>query len=149
MRFGLPGGIHGRGGVAAGAIEEDIQEHGGDRGQQDTGFDQRVDGMRHPLAEVGRHQRHHAHADGHGHDHGVEAVGLEIDRAQDADAGGRHHAEHHQARAAQHHGGQRFDQRRHLGHQASRMRIRPPATQTKRLLTPVTATRPTFCEKLV
>ncbi|GGC00345.1 hypothetical protein GCM10011572_22930 [Pseudoduganella buxea] len=31
----------------------------------------------------------------------------------------------------------------------STIMMMPPATQTHRLLTPVTATRPTFCEKLV
>ena len=36
-----------------------------------------------------------------------------------------------------------------LGSRPSVIRMTPPATQTKRLLTPVTATRPTFCEKLV
>ena len=36
-----------------------------------------------------------------------------------------------------------------LGNTPSTIRMTPPATQTKRLLTPVTATRPTFCEKLV
>ena len=36
-----------------------------------------------------------------------------------------------------------------LGSTPSTIRITPPATHTKRLLTPVTATRPTFCEKLV
>ena len=36
-----------------------------------------------------------------------------------------------------------------LGSRPSTTRITPPATQTKRLLMPVTATRPTFCEKLV
>src|SRR5258708_39083467 len=50
--------------------------------------------------------------------HGVVAVGLEIHVAQDADAGGGHHAEHHQARAAQHHGGQGLDQGAHLGQHA-------------------------------
>ncbi len=69
--------------------------------------------------------------------------------AQDADAGGGHHAEHHQAGAAQHHGGQGLDQRAHLGQHTQHDQNDPPATQTQRLLTPVTATRPTFCEKLV
>ena len=36
-----------------------------------------------------------------------------------------------------------------FGNSPSRIRMMPPVTQTKRLLTPVTATRPTFCEKLV
>ena len=36
-----------------------------------------------------------------------------------------------------------------LGSRPSTMRMMPPATQTKRLFTPVTATSPTFCEKLV
>ncbi|MCY1370686.1 hypothetical protein D9M69_577860 [compost metagenome] len=46
------------------------------------------------------------------------AVGLEVHARQDADAGGGHHAEHHEARTAEHHGGQRLDQRGHLRQQA-------------------------------
>ena len=36
-----------------------------------------------------------------------------------------------------------------LGKRPKAIRIAPPATHTQRLLTPVTPTRPTFCEKLV
>ena len=36
-----------------------------------------------------------------------------------------------------------------FGSKPSSTRMMPPATQTKRERTPVTATRPTFCEKLV
>ena len=36
-----------------------------------------------------------------------------------------------------------------FGSSPSTIMIAPPATQTQRLLTPVTLTRPTFCEKLV
>jgi hypothetical protein len=43
----------------------------------------------------------------------------------------------------------RVDQRAILGSRPSMIRIAPPATHTQRLLTPVTPTRPTFCEKLV
>ena len=85
-----------------------------------------------------------------GHDHGVEAVHLEVHPGQDADAGGGHHAEHHQARTAEHHGGQRLDQRRHLGQQAQHDQDHAAGHADEAALdTPVTATRPTFCEKLV
>ena len=36
-----------------------------------------------------------------------------------------------------------------LGITPKMIKMMPPATQTKRLFTPVTATKPTFCEKLV
>ena len=42
----------------------------------------------------------------------------EVDRTQDAGAGGRHHAEHHETGPAQHHHRHRFHQGRHLGQQA-------------------------------
>ena len=36
-----------------------------------------------------------------------------------------------------------------LGSRPSTTMMTPPATQTQRLFTPVTPTKPTFCEKLV
>jgi hypothetical protein len=49
---------------------------------------------------------------------------------------------------AQHDMSAGFDQRAHLRDQAEDDQDDATATQTKRLLTPVTPTRPTFCEKL-
>ena len=78
------------------------------------------------------------------------AVALEVHVREDADAGGRHHAEHHQARAAEHELRNGFDEAAILGSMPSTIMITmPPATQTQRLFTPVTPTSPTFCEKLV
>ena len=74
--------------------------------------------MGHPLLEVGRHQRDHPHADRDRDDEQVVAVLREVDARQDADAGCRDHAEHHQPCTAQHHGRHRFHQRAHLRHQA-------------------------------
>ena len=74
MGVGLACGVDSGGGVAAGAIEENVQGHRRDRGQEDTGFDQRVDGMGHPHFEVGCDQGDHAKAQGNRDDEKVVAV---------------------------------------------------------------------------
>ncbi len=74
--------------------------------------------MRQLLEEVRRHQRDHSEADRDGDNEQVEAVGSEVDVGQDAGAGGRDHAEHHEARATEHDLRNGLDQRGHLRHQA-------------------------------
>ena len=72
--------------------------------------------VRQVLEEVGRNQRDHAEANRYRDHEQIVAVVLEVDRGEDARAGGRHHAEHHEAGAAEHHQRHGLDQRRHLGH---------------------------------
>ena len=101
MRIGLFGGLDGGFGIGFGTIQEQVQHHCTERGQQDAGLDQRMQAVRHPLLEVRCDQGNHADADGDRHDQAVVSVGFEVDTGQDADAGGCHHAEHHEARAAE------------------------------------------------
>src|SRR5690606_20734919 len=110
LGFSVLGGFYRCVSIFFSTIKEQVQQNGSNRGQQDAGFDQRVNGVRHPLHVVGRNQRNHAHANGDGHNHGVVAVGLVIHAGQDADTGGGHHTEHHNPGAAQNHGGQGFNQ---------------------------------------
>ena len=73
---------------------------------------------------------------------------LVVHCCQYADARGCHHAEHHQTGTTQHKGGQRLDQRRHFGQQAQHHQNHATG-HTHKAATPLTPTRPTFCEKLV
>ena len=54
MRLGLLGRAHHGLGVALGAVEDQVQQHGRDGGQHDAGLDQDVDGVGHPLQVVER-----------------------------------------------------------------------------------------------
>ena len=71
----------------ADAVEEGVEDHRHDGGEQDAGLEQRMQGVRQHLEEVRRHQRDHAEADRQRDDERIEAVGLEVDAAEDADAG--------------------------------------------------------------
>lgn len=104
--------------VQSGPIEEGVQRNCCDRRQQDAAFDQRMDVMGHPHLEVGGQQRDHPEAEADRHNEQVVAVLCEIHPCQNADASGGDHPEHHDPRSAQHHRGQRFDQRAHLWYKA-------------------------------
>ena len=105
--------------------------------------------MRHLLRPARRLLRDHPDAHSNRDDVEIAAVALEVDVGQDADPAGHHHAGHHEPGPAQHEQRYRLDQRGQLGQQPSTTMMMPAATQTQRLLTPVTPTSPTFCEKLV
>ena len=99
------------------------------------------------LKKAGCGERDQAEADGDRHHEQVEAVVLEIDRGQDARAGRGDHAEHHKPGAAEYDQRNRFDQRGHFWQQPKQQHdASPPVTVTQRERTPVTLTRPTFCE---
>ena len=99
-------------------LKKMLKHHRRHRGQQDPRLEQRVQAVRHLLHPARRHQRDQAEADGQRDDVEVVAVALEVHVREDADAGGRHHAEHHQPRAAEHELRNGFDEGRHLGQHA-------------------------------
>jgi hypothetical protein len=69
---------------------------------------------------------------------------LKVDAGQDADTGRGDHAEHDEARAAEHHGRQRFDQRPSSAPGPARSGSRRRRRRRSGSLMPVTPTRPTF-----
>jgi hypothetical protein len=87
-------------GVAGRPVEDHVEDHRGDGGEQDAALDQGVDGVGQPHLEVGRDERDHPEADRDRDHEEVVAVGGEVDLRQDADSGRRDHPEHHQPRAA-------------------------------------------------
>ena len=63
MRIGLLGRFNDHAVILTGPIEKQIEQHGTEGGQQNTGVNQRMQTMGHPLLEVGSDQGNHAHAD--------------------------------------------------------------------------------------
>jgi hypothetical protein len=83
-RRGARRGAAARGLDAAQPVEEGVEDDRDDGGQQNAGFQQRLQHGGQLLEEVTRHQRDHAEADRDRHNKQIAAIGLEIDIGEDA-----------------------------------------------------------------
>ncbi len=134
---------------AAHAVDRHVERHGDDGRQEDAGFPAAVKLVRQRLDEVGRHQRNEAETHRNRHDEQVVAVGLEIDVGEDARPVAATMPNITSPAPPSTTTGTASTSAAILGKSPSRSMMTPPATVTQRERTPVTPTRPTFCEKEV